>query len=290
MNLSMSSDASAVVDTIDITHELRLGDARNLRFLPDESVHLILTSPPYWSLKEYNNLPDQLGHIKDYEAFLNEINNVWQETFRVLVPGGRMVIVVGDVAVSRREFGRHLVFPLHSDIQVQCRKVGFDNLNPIIWYKISNAKFEVENGGSFLGKPYEPNAIIKNDIEYILMQRKPGGYRSPTEEQRELSRISKEDFQDWFKQIWTISGASTRIHPAPYPLELAERLVRMFSFVGDTVLDPFNGTGTTVVAAANYNRRGVGVEIDPDYLEISIKRFHEVFPQISGSKKLEIVR
>lgn len=275
------------LDNLALSHELRLGDARDLGFLPDESVHLVVTSPPYWSLKEYNDVPNQLGHIQDYEIFLDEIDKVWKEAFRVLVPGGRMVIVVGDVAVSRREFGRHLVFPLHSDIQVQCRKIGFDNLNPIIWYKISNAKFEVENGSAFLGKPYEPNAIIKNDIEYILMQRKPGGYRSPTEEQRELSRISKEDFQDWFKQIWTIPGASTRIHPAPYPLELAERLVRMFSFVGDTVLDPFNGTGTTVVAAAKHKRRGIGVEIDPNYLDIALERFHEEFRPIFGSEKLK---
>jgi site-specific DNA-methyltransferase (adenine-specific) len=121
----------------------------------------------------------------------------------VLVPGGRLVCVVGDVCLSRREYGRHLVMPLHADICVQCRKLGFDNLNPIIWHKISNANFEVENGTKFLGKPYEPNAIIKNDIEFILMQRKPGGYRKPTEQQRDLSRLKKDEYNAWFRQFWT---------------------------------------------------------------------------------------
>lgn len=241
------------------------GDARDLSFLDDESIHLIVTSPPYWNLKRYNENPFQLGHIDNYESFLTELEKVWREVFRVLVPGGRLVCVVGDVCVSRKKYGRHLVFPLHADICVACRKIGFDNLNPIIWHKISNATFEVMNGSKFLGKPYEPNAIIKNDMEFILMQRKPGGYRKPTEKQRKLSKLEKKDFDDWFRQIWNIPGASTRSHPAPFPLELATRLVRMFSFHGDTVLDPFCGTGTTMVAALRYGRNSVGVEIDLEY-------------------------
>lgn len=246
-------------------HRLINADARDLSFLSDESVHLVVTSPPYWNLKRYNEHPDQLGHIDDYELFLTELDKVWRHVFRILVPGGRLVCVVGDVCVSRRKFGRHLVFPLHSDISVSCRKIGFDNLNPIIWHKISNATFDIANGCKFLGKPYEPNAIIKNDIEFILMQRKPGGYRQPTEEQRNLSKISKKDFDVWFRQIWTITGASTKNHPAPFPFELASRLVRMFSFVGDTVLDPFCGTGTTLIAALRSVRNSIGVEIDDQY-------------------------
>jgi len=247
------------------------GDARDLSFLEDESVHLIVTSPPYWNLKRYNENPSQLGHIDDYETFLAELENVWREVFRVLVPGGRLVCVVGDVCVSRRKFGRHLVFPLHADICVLCRKIGFDNLNPIIWYKIANATFEVANGSKFLGKPYEPNAIIKNDMEFILMQRKPGGYRKPTQEQRILSKIDKKDFDNWFRQIWTIPGASTRNHPAPFPLELATRLVRMFSFHGDTILDPFCGTGTTMIAALRNGRDSIGIDIDPEYCRMAAR-------------------
>ncbi|MFH1932639.1 MAG: site-specific DNA-methyltransferase [Pseudomonadota bacterium] len=247
------------------------GDARDLSFLDDESIHLVVTSPPYWNLKRYNENPDQLGHVNDYEVFLDELEKIWREVFRVLVPGGRLVCVVGDVCVSRRRFGRHLVFPLHADICVLCRKIGFDNLNPIIWHKIANANFEVENGSKFLGKPYEPNAIIKNDMEFILMQRKPGGYRKPTEEQRKLSKIDKKDFGTWFQQIWNITGASTRNHPAPFPLELASRLVRMFSFYGDTVLDPFCGTGTTMIASLRYGRNSIGIDIDPEYCRMAAR-------------------
>jgi len=253
-------------------HKLIHGDARSMHFLQNESVHLVITSPPYWSLKQYNENPDQLGHITDYEHFLQELKKVWQEVYRVLVPGGRLVCVVGDVCLSRRKYGRHLVMPLHADIAVICRKIGFDNLNPIIWHKISNASFEVNNGTKFLGKPYEPNAIIKNDIEFILMQRKPGGYRKPTEEQRRSSMIKKNEYAEWFRQFWTIPGASTKVHPAPFPLELAYRLVRMFSFSGDTVLDPFCGTGTTMVAAMKSLRNSIGIEIDEKYCQMTLSR------------------
>jgi modification methylase len=252
-------------------HRLINGDARQLSYIDDASVHLVVTSPPYWNLKRYNENPDQLGHIQDYEAFLFELEKVWHHIYRVLVPGGRLVCVVGDVCVARRDFGRHLVFPLHADICVICRRIGFDNLNPIIWHKIANASYEVENGSKFLGKPYEPNAIIKNDMEFILMQRKPGGYRKPTLRQRDASRIEKETFNRWFQQIWNIPGASTKNHPAPYPLELATRLVRMFSFTGDTVLDPFCGSGTTMVAALRTGRNSIGIEIDPEYCRMGAR-------------------
>lgn len=250
-------------------HDLHNGDARNLSTLGDESIHLVLTSPPYWTLKEYRDSRGQLGHIANYEEFVSQLDHAWRECHRVLVPGGRLVCVVGDVCLSRRKNrGEHTVVPLHASIQNQCRQIGFSNLAPIIWHKIANAAYEASgNGGGFLGKPYEPNAVIKNDIEFILMLRKPGGYRSPTLATRILSVVPAEKHRVWFQQIWTgVTGASTKSHPAPYPLELAERLVRMFSFVGDTVLDPFLGTGTTTVAAAKWGRNSVGFEIDPHYL------------------------
>ena len=261
---------------------LRCGDARELGWITSESVHLVVTSPPYWTLKEYPAHKSQLGLIGDYEKFHDELDKVWKHCYRVLVPGGRLVCVVGDVCLSRRRHGRHMVMPLHADIVVRCRKIGFDNLTPILWYKISNAAYEIENGSSFLGKPYEPNAIIKNDIEFILMLRKPGGYRQPTDEQRDSSRLTKEEHHDWFQQIWTTPGESTRQHPAPYPFEIAYRLVRMFSFTGDTVLDPFMGTGTTLLAASRCGRNGIGVEIEESYVRKAKARLQseieELFP------------
>jgi len=262
---------------------LRCGDARELDWIPDESVHLVVTSPPYWTLKEYPKHKGQLGSISGYEQFHDELDRVWHHCFRALVPGGRLVCVVGDVCLSRKRHGRHMVMPLHADIVVRCRKIGFDNLTPILWYKISNAKYEIENGNAgFLGKPYEPNAIIKNDVEFILMLRKPGGYRQPTDSQRDASRLTKEEHHDWFQQVWTIPGESTRKHPAPFPLELAYRLVRMFSFTGDTILDPFMGTGTTLLAAAHCERNAIGVEIDESYVREAKARLEaepqELFP------------
>jgi DNA modification methylase len=259
-------------------HRVINRDSRQMTGLKMESVHLVLTSPPYWTLKEYRNTDGQLGYVAEYEKFLGEIDKVWKQCFDALVPGGRLICVVGDVCLSRRKNGgRHTVVPLHASIQEHCRAMGYDNLAPIIWHKISNAKFEAGgNGTSFLGKPYEPNAVIKNDIEFILMQRKPGEYRAPDIATKVMSVLSDENHKTWFQQIWTgLSGASTKYHPAPYPLELASRLVRMFSFVGDTVLDPFLGTGTTTLAAALWGRNSIGYEVDPEYHKMALKRIHK---------------
>jgi len=261
------------------THIVHLGDARHLDWIPDDSIHLVVTSPPYWTLKEYPPGRNQLGAIVEYEQFHDELEKVWRHCYRVLVPGGRVCCVVGDVCLARRRnHGRHMVLPLHADIAIRCRRMGLDYLTPILWYKIANASYEVENGSSFLGKPYEPNAIVKNDVEYILMLRKPGGYRQPTEEQRQLSRLTKEEHAEWFRSFWAdLPGESTRDHPAPYPVELAYRLVRMFSFVGDTVLDPFMGMGTTALAAARCHRNSTGVEIEPSYLKKARARLEAAF-------------
>ncbi|HXH09452.1 MAG TPA: site-specific DNA-methyltransferase [Alphaproteobacteria bacterium] len=261
-----------------------MGDARELDWIPDASVHLIVTSPPYWTLKKYRDYPGQLGAVEDYESFMDELDKVWRHCHRVLVPGGRMVCVVGDVCLARRRNnGRHMVVPLHADIVVRCRRIGLDYLTPILWHKIASASYEVENGSSFLGKPYEPNAIIKNDLEYLLMLRKPGGYRKPTERQRLLSRLSKEEHAKWFRSFWAdVPGASTRDHPAPFPVELAYRLIRMFSFVGDTVLDPFAGTCSTTVAAIKAGRNSIANELDPEYFRLAVERVKSEAYSIAG--------
>jgi DNA modification methylase len=265
------------VDDVNTTHALHCGDSRGLGNIPDSTVHLVVTSPPYWTLKKYNDHPAQLGAIHNYDEFMSELDKVWSHCFRVLVPGGRLVCVVGDVCIARRRNGgRHMVLPLHSDIAVRCRRIGFDYLTPILWHKISNASYEVENGSSFLGKPYEPNAIVKNDIEYILMLRKSGGYRKPSEHQRTLSKLTKEEHAEWFRSFWTaVPGASTREHPAPFPVELAYRLIRMFSFVEDTVLDPFAGTFTTTIASIRAGRNSIGYEIDPKYFALGEARVEQ---------------
>jgi DNA modification methylase len=255
------------------SHELILDDSRAASHLPENSIQLVVTSPPYWTLKRYNESDDQIGHVVDYDEFIESLDAVWRHCYRALVPGGRLIVNVGDVCLSRRKNnGRHTVVPLHATIQEHCKQIGFDNLAPIIWHKIANANYEA-GGGGFLGKPYEPNAVIKNDIEFVLMQRKPGGYRSPSKPERLLSIISAENYQTWFRQIWSdMPGASTAKHPAPYPIEFAERLVRMFSFVGDTVLDPFMGTGSTNIACARWGRNSMGIEVDPKYFEMARHR------------------
>jgi DNA modification methylase len=258
------------------THRLHLGDARDLSWIPDASVHLVVTSPPYWTLKEYAaGNEDQMGHFQDYERFLAELDRVWRECKRVLVGGGRICCVVGDVCIPRKKGGRHYIVPLHSDIQVRARKLGLDCLQPIFWHKISNGATEVEgNGAGFYGKPYQPGGIIKNDIEYVLFLRKGGEYRSTPSLQKALSMLTREEMKKWQRSIWAdLPGASTRDgHPAPYPVEMAERLIKLFSFAGDTILDPFAGTGSTSQAAIMAGRNSIANEIEPAYIEIARQR------------------
>jgi modification methylase len=268
-------------------HTIYEADSRDLSAIPTGSVHLVVTSPPYAALKEYEPHPAQLGHIRDYEAFLVELDKVWAECARVLVPGGRIACVVGDVCVSRRQGGRHYVLPLSADIQVRARKHGLDALTPIRWLKVANIKLEASSSSRFLGKPNLPNGVVKNDIEHIVFLRKSGGYRKPTAEMEARSHISTDDYARWFTPIWTVSGASTRDHPAPFPKEVASRLIRMFSFAGDTVLDPFAGTGTTSLAAMELGRNSIGVEIEPRYVGLIEKRLGQMS---LGTHAVRIVR
>ena len=272
-NPATAANIERLLAKVETTHQVILGDARKFR-LPSASVHLVVTSPPYWTLKDYPDTVGQIGREQDYKAFLVDLRNVWENCYDALVPGGRLVCVVGDVCLSRRQnAGRHTVIPIHAEIQQQCVAIGFDNLAPIIWHKIANIQTESKRAGAYLGKPFEPNGVIKNDIEFILMLRKPGGYRSPSRAARLLSLISAQDHDRWFRQIWQdVGGASTRDHPAPYPIELASRLIRMFSFAGDTVYDPFTGTATTQLAARQFGRHSIGLEIEPTYCAIAETR------------------
>lgn len=269
------------------SHKLHLGDARDLSWIPDESIDLVVTSPPYWTLKQYVQGRDrQMGDINNYEEFIGELDKVWRDCARVLVGGGRICCVVGDVCIPRKKGGRHYIVPLHADIQVRARKLGLDCLTPIIWHKIANGTTEAEgNGAGFYGKPYQPGAVIKNDIEYILFLRKGGIYRSVSPIKKALSMLTREEMQTWLRSVWTdVRGASTREgHPAPYPIELATRLIRMFSFAGDTVLDPFLGTGSTSAAALLTGRNSIGNEIEPAYLEIAYAKLTAL-----SNKKIDV--
>ena len=276
---SLTGEIERAISSIPTTHRLICNDARHLENIPDESVHLVVTSPPYWTLKDYEHSEGQLGYIANYEDFNEQLATVWGHCHRVLVPGGRLVINVGDVCLPRRKVGRHLVFPLHATITEHCRRIGFDNLTPILWHKIANAKYEA-GGGAFLAKPYEPNAVIKNDIEWILFNRKPGGYRKPDLATRALSVIPAERHRIWFQAFWNIGGASTKGHPAPFPVELPHRLIRMFSFVGDTVLDPFSGTATTSTAAVMCGRDSIGIEVESTYQRLAVERMAKVADQV----------
>jgi modification methylase len=261
-------------------HLVKQGDARDLHWIPDESIHLVVTSPPYGLLKEYSNVPGQLGNGEDptsvdaYDAFLDALDCCWAECERILVPGGRICCVAGDICLSRRAAGRHHVLPLAADIQVRARRVGLDNLTPIRWLKVANVRLEASRSSWYLGKPNLPNGIVKNDVETIVMMRKPG-YRKPTADMELNSWIETEEYRELFAPVWKdIRGEPGRRykHPAPYPEVLASRLIRMYSFVGDTVLDPFVGSGTTLISAMDADRNSIGVEVVPEYAEIAAKR------------------
>jgi site-specific DNA-methyltransferase (adenine-specific) len=258
-------------------HTIRCSDARSLDHIDSNSVHLVVTSPPYFNIKPYDSDADgnQLARIEDYEEFLAELTKCMAEWCRVLVPGGRACCVVGDVLVPRRRGGRHRILPLPADMMVRARGVGLDSLTPILWFKIGNRTNEAGGGSSgYYGKPYQPGAVIKNDFEHILMLRKPGAYRSTAMLQKALSMLQRDEMDAWQRPFWNdIRGASLRNgHPAPFPDELAERLIRMFSFAGDLVLDPFCGSGSTAVAACRSGRNSLSSDVEPVYVDATVSR------------------
>lgn len=259
---------------IPTAHTLVNGDARDLSFIPSESVGLVVTSVPYADLIRYDGGGDaQLGDMQDYEAFLDELDRVWAEISRVLMPGGRMACVVGDVLRSRKLHGRHHVLPLAADIAVRSRRHGLDALTPIQWDKVGNVGFE-QGGRGRLGRPGMPNQIIQAQSETILMLRRPG-YRSPSSRQIETSRLTPAEEAAWLRHRWDDIPGQRRArdgHPAPYPLEIATRLVRLFSFAEDVVLDPFAGSFTTTLAAMNTGRSSIGVEISDRYFGMGLDR------------------
>lgn len=234
--------------------------------LRDECIHLIVTSPPYWQLKDYGT-ENQIGFNDTYENYINHLNLTWQECLRVLHKGGRLCINIGDQFARSVYYGRYKVIPIHSEIIKFCETIGFDFMGSIIWQKTTT--MNTSGGGSVMGSfPYPRNGIVKLDFEYILIFKKQGNAPKPTLEQKEYSKMTTEEWNTYFSGHWYIKGVRQDKHIAMFPEELPTRLIKMFSFVGENILDPFLGSGTTAIAAKKLNRNSVGYEINSAFLPI----------------------
>lgn len=244
-------------------HTLINGDSRNMHLIPDKSVHLIVTSPPYWQLKDYGS-DDQIGFNDSYETYINNLNLVWYECNRILKDGCRLCINIGDQFARSVYYGRYKVIPIRTEIIKFCETIGLDYMGAIIWQK--QTSMHTTGGGVVMGSfPYPRNGILKIDYEFILIFKKQGKAPVPTKDQKALSEMSKEEWNKYFTSHWTFAGARQDGHIAVFPEELPARLIKMFSFVGETVFDPFMGSGTTALAAKNLNRNSVGYEINKDF-------------------------
>lgn len=253
-----------------------IGELLMTEALPD--VELTVTSPPYADLLSYGAISTAVGQIGDlpFEDWADAMREILLYLHDLTVPGGRAVVNVGDVCVARKKAGRHYTFPLAASLTMSAFDGGWDVLTPIRWEKVANIKMEASSSSGVLGKPNQPGGVIKNDAESILLFRKPGAYRKPTPEQIAAAHIPSEDYRTMFRGTWRdIPGTSDPDHPAPFPLEIPARLIRMFSFPGDTVLDPFAGTGTTLLAAKRLDRRAIGVEIEERFCEGIARRLSQ---------------
>lgn len=237
-----------------------------MNLVDDRSVHLIVTSPPYWQLKDYGS-DNQLGFHDTYEEYINNLNLVWNECYRVLHPGCRLCINIGDQFARSVYYGRYKVIPIRTEIIKFCETVGFDYMGAIIWQKVTTTN--TTGGASIMGSfPYPRNGIIKIDYEFILILKKQGNSPKPTKEQKKVSAMTKEEWNCYFSGHWIFPGVRQDNHLAMFPEELPTRLIRMFSFVEDTVLDPFLGSGTTSLAAKNLSRNSIGYEVNPKFIPI----------------------
>lgn len=250
---------------INTKHTLVTGDSRNLSLIPDKSIHLIITSPPYWQLKDYGN-DNQIGFHDSYEGYINNLNMVWSECNRILYDGCRLCINIGDQFARSVYYGRYKVIPIRTEIIRFCETLGMDYMGAIIWQK--QTTMNTTGGGAVMGSfPYPRNGILKIDYEFILIFKKQGKAPVPSLEQKNLSEMTKEEWNTYFASHWTFGGAKQDGHIAVFPEELPHRLIKMFSFVGETIFDPFMGSGTTALAARNLQRNSIGYEINPDFVD-----------------------
>ncbi|KAA6328914.1 Modification methylase HindIII [termite gut metagenome] len=247
-------------------HKIITGDSRCMSDIANKSVHLVITSPPYWQLKDYGT-EDQIGFHTNYENYINNLNLVWKECYRVLYEGCRLCINIGDQFARSVYYGRYKVIPIREEIIKFCENIGFDYMGAIIWQKVTTS--HTTGGGVQMGSyPYPRNGILKLDYEFILLFKKLGNAPKPTLEQKELSKMTPEEWNIFFAGHWNFPGVKQDNHIAMYPEALPQRLIKMFSFVGETALDPFLGSGTTSLAAKNLDRNSIGYEINPEFIPV----------------------
>jgi len=247
-----------------------IGDSRDMSMLPDSSIDLMVTSPPYWHIKDYG-VEGQIGYGQTLHGYLKDLYLVWKECFRVLAPGRRACINVGDQFASARLYGSYKVIPLHAEVISQMETVGFDSMGSIVWEK--RTRMNTSGGAVIMGSyPYPPNGMVEIDHEHILLFRKPGRSSRPDPAMKEASKMSKEEWKELHSGHWRFGGARQIGHEAMFPEELPSRLIRMFSIKGETVLDPFLGSGTTLRAAKAHHRSGIGFEINPGFIEIVLEK------------------
>lgn len=266
-------------------HTCIFGDSRKMKELNDESVHLVVTSPPYWQLKDYGT-EDQIGFNHSYEEYINNLNLVWNECNRVLKPGCRMMINIGDQFARSVYYGRYKVIPIRTEIIKFCESIGLDYMGAIIWQK--KTTMNTTGGASVMGSyPYPRNGIVEIDYEFILIFKKPGDPPQVNQEIKKLSAISKEKWKEYFLGHWYFSGARQDGHIAMFPVELPKRAIEMFTFVGETVLDPFYGSGTTSLAAILTERNSVGYEINEGFSPLIKEKLNSQKENLFGGFELE---
>ncbi len=247
-------------------HKIYFGDSRALNKIEDKSVQLIITSPPYWQLKDYGS-NNQIGFNNSYEEYINNLNLVWMECERILSEGCRLCINIGDQFARSVYYGRYKVVPIRTEIIRFCETLKMDYMGAIIWQKATT--MNTSGGGAIMGSfPYPRNGILKIDYEFILIFKKLGNPPKPTLEQKENSIMTKEEWNQYFSSHWNFSGVKQSEHIAMFPEELPKRLIKMFSFSGETIFDPFLGSGTTTLAAKNLGRNSIGYEINKEFESI----------------------
>jgi len=268
-------------------HKIIIGDSRRMDAVDDESVHLVVTSPPYWQLKDYGS-KQQIGYNDSYQDYINNLNLVWNECFRVLHKGCRLCINIGDQFARSVYYGRYKIIPIRTEIIKFCETIGFDYMGAIIWQKVTTCN--TTGGATIMGSfPYPRNGIVKLDYEFILIFKQLGKPPKVSKQIKEQSRLSKDEWNQYFYGHWNFSGEKQNQHLAPFPEELPKRLIKMFSFVGDTILDPFAGSGTTSLAALNLSRNSIGYEINPEYQCTIKERLQKNVSVFGKEARIEVV-